>query len=179
MKEMKYNTLCVIPVIGVIFVDSSEFNRIVEKYIDVVFRSALSFCKNKSDAEDITQNTFIKLLKSESDFESDDHIRKWLIRVAANESKSLWRSFWNKKIISFSDLDYEPAYINPEKNEIFTEVMKLPEKYRTVLHLYYYENYHCDEIASVLGISESNVQTRLMRARKMLKDNLGEAWIYE
>ena len=176
---MKYNTLCVIPEMGVVVLNSSEFNRIVDKFADVVFRSALSFCKNKSDAEDITQNAFMKLLKSKTDFESDDHIRKWLIRVAANESKSLWRSFWIRRVISFNDLDYEPAYINPEKNEILTEVMKLPEKYRTVLHLYYYENYHCDEIASVLGISESNVQTRLMRARKMLKDNLGEAWIYE
>ena len=176
---MKYNTLCVIPEMGVVVLNSSEFNRIVDKFADVVFRSALSFCKNKSDAEDITQITFMKLLKSKTDFESDDHIRKWLIRVAANESKSLWRSFWIRRVISFNDLDYEPAYINPEKNEILTEVMKLPEKYRTVLHLYYYENYHCDEIASVLGISESNVQTRLMRARKMLKDNLGEAWIYE
>ena len=176
---MKYNTLCVIPKMGVMVLDSSEFNRIVDKYADVVFRSALSFCKNKSDAEDITQNTFVKLLKREDGFESDDHIRKWLIRVTANESKSLWRSFWSKKVISFGDLDYEPAYIEPEKNEIFTEVMKLPEKYRTVLHLYYYENYRCDEIASVLGISESNVQTRLMRARKMLKEKLGEAWLYE
>lgn len=176
---MKYNTLCVIPEMGVMFVDSSEFNRIVDKYADVVFRSALSFCKNKSDAEDITQNTFMKLLKSEADFENDDHIRKWLIRVAANESKSLWRSFWRKKVVSFNDLDKEPEYIDSEKNEIFAEIMKLPEKYSMVLHLYYYESYQCDEIASVLGISESNVQTRLMRARKMLKDKLGEAWLYE
>ena len=91
--------------------DSSEFNRIVDKFADVVFRSALNFCGNKSDAEDITQNVFIKLLKSNVGFENDDHIRKWLIRVTANESKSLWRSFWNKKVISFQDLDYELAYI--------------------------------------------------------------------
>lgn len=162
---------------GVMVVDSSEFNRIVDKFADVVFRSALNFCGNKSDAEDITQNAFIKLLKSNVDFENDDHIRKWLIRVTANESKSLWRSFWNKKVISFQDLDYELAYIESDKNEVFTEVMKLPEKYRTVLHLYYYEGYQCGEIASVLGISESNVQTRLMRARNMLKEKLGEAWL--
>lgn len=159
------------------FVDSSEFNRIVEKYADVVFRSALSFCKNKSDAEDITQNAFIKLLKNKADFESDDHIRKWLIRVVINECKSLWRSPWRKQVISFIDLDYEPEYIEPIKNEIFIEVMKLPKKYSAVLHLYYYEGYQCNEIASVLGISESNVQTRLMRARNMLKEKLGEAWL--
>ena len=162
---------------GVIILDSSEFNRIVEKYIDVVFRSALSFCKHKSDAEDITQNTFIKLLKCEVDFESDDHIRKWLIRVAANESKSLWRSFWYKRVISLNDLDHEPEHIEPIKSDIFAEVMKLPTKYSSVLHLYYYEGYQCDEIAAILGISESNVQTRLMRARKMLKEKLGEAWL--
>ena len=159
------------------FVDSSEFNRIVEKYADVVFRSALSFCKSKSDAEDVTQNAFIKLLKSEVDFESDDHIRKWLIRIVVNECKSLWRSPWQKKVISFSDLDYEPEYIESIKGEIFIEVMKLPKKYSSVLHLYYYEDYKCGEIASILGISESNVQTRLMRARKMLKNKLWEAWI--
>lgn len=82
-----------------------------------------------------------------------------------------------KKVISFSDLDYEPEYIESIKGEIFIEVMKLPKKYSSVLHLYYYEGYKCGEIASVLGISESNVQTRLMRARKMLKNKLGEAWI--
>ena len=156
--------------------DSSEFNRIVEKYIDVVFRAALSFCKNKCDAEDITQNAFMKLLKSETEYENDDHIRKWLIRVAANESKSLWRSFWRRKVISFNDLIDEPAYIDAEECEIFCEVMKLPKKYSSVLHLYYYEAYQCSEIASILGISESNVQTRLLRARNMLKDKLGEAW---
>ena len=177
MKGICYNRLCIVPEMGVMVVDSSEFNRIVDKFADVVFRSALNFCGNKSDAEDITQNAFIKLLKSNVDFENDDHIRKWLIRVTANESKSLWRSFWNKKVISFQDLDYELAYIESDKNEVFTEVMKLPEKYRTVLHLYYYEGYQCGEIASVLGISESNVQTRLMRARNMLKDKLGEAWL--
>ncbi len=160
-----------------VFVDSSDFNRIVENYADVVFRLALSFCKNKSDAEDITQNSFLKLLKSDVDFVNDDHVRKWLVRVVANESKSLWRSFWQRKVISFNDLDYEPEYIDSEKSEIFAEVMKLPKKYNSVLHLYYYEGYQCNEIADVLGISESNVQTRLMRARKMLKDKLGEAWI--
>ena len=157
--------------------DSSEFNTIAEKYIDIVFRSALSFCKNKSDAEDITQNAFMKLLKSETEFESDDHIRKWLIRVVANESHSLRRSFWQKKVISLNDLVDEPECTDPEKSEIFSEVMKLPNKYSSVLHLYYYEEYRCSEIASVLGMSESNVQTRLMSARKMLKDKLGEAWL--
>lgn len=100
--------------------DSSEFNRIVDKFADVVFRSALNFCGNKSDAEDTTQNAFIKLLKSNVDFENDDHIRKWLIRVVANESKSLWRSSWQRKVISFNDLEYEPEYID-SKNSLLSD----------------------------------------------------------
>lgn len=162
---------------GVVPVESSEFNRIFDTYADIVFRSALSFCQSKSDAEDITQNTFVKLLKSEVAFESNDHIRRWLIRVAANESKTLWRSPWKRRVISFSDLDAEPAYTDSVKSDIFAEVMKLPKKYSAVLHLYYYEGYSCRETAAVLGISESSVQTRLMRARNMLKERLGEAWL--
>ena len=67
----------------------NEFNRISEQYIDIVYRSAINICKNKSDAEDAVQNTFLKLLKSDIDFENEDHIRRWLIRVAVNECKNI------------------------------------------------------------------------------------------
>lgn len=92
----------------------NEFNRISEQYIDIVYRSAINICKNKSDAEDAVQNTFLKLLKSDIDFENEDHIRRWLIRVAVNECKNIWKSPWNKKISSFEELEKEPVYIeNP------------------------------------------------------------------
>lgn len=154
-----------------------EFNRIANKYIDVIYRSVLVYCKNKSDADDAVQNAFYKLLITDTEFKDDDHIRKWLIKVAINECKSIWRSFWYKNVTSFEELETEPEYIDPEKNEVFSEVMKLPRKYSIVLHLYYYEGYGCREIAAVLGISESNVQTRLMRGRNILKEKLKEAWL--
>ena len=157
--------------------ETAEFSRIAKQYTDIVYRAALSCCKNKSDAEDAVQNTFYKLLQSNVEFESDEHIRKWLIRVAVNECKSMWKSFWRKNVISFDDLDKEPEYIESDKREIFNEMMKLPQNYSAVLHLYYYEGYSCNEIGSILGISASNVQTRLLRARKMLKEKLKEAWI--
>lgn len=116
----------------------NEFNRISEQYIDIVYRSAINICKNKSDAEDAVQNTFLKLLKSDIDFENEDHIRRWLIRVAVNECKNIWKSPWNKKISSFEELEKEPVYIENEKSELFAEVMSLPQKYSIVLHLYYY-----------------------------------------
>ena len=154
----------------------NEFNRISEQYIDIVYRSAINICKNKSDAEDAVQNTFLKLLKSDIDFENEDHIRRWLIRVAVNECKNIWKSPWNKKISSFEELEKEPVYIENEKSELFAEVMSLPQKYSIVLHLYYYEDYSVREISRILGISETNVQTRLMRARKKLRVRLKEAW---
>lgn len=155
--------------------EASEFNRITEQYIDIVYRAALNYCKNKSDAEDAVQNTFLKLLKTDTEFENDEHIRKWLIRVAMNECKNIWRSFWHRNVKSFDDLDTEPEYTESDQKELFSEVMKLPPKYSAVLHLYYYEGYSNKEIARILNISESTVQTRMMRARNKLKERLQEA----
>lgn len=157
--------------------EASEFNSVVEQYIDVVYRATLNYCKNKSDAEDIVQNTFVKLLKTDTEFKDNDHIRKWLITVAMNECKNMWKSFWHRNITSFDELDNEPEYQNSDEQELFEEVMKLPNKYSIVLHLYYYEGYSVKEIAQILEITESNVQTRLMRARNKLKERLQEAWI--
>ncbi|MEE1061828.1 MAG: sigma-70 family RNA polymerase sigma factor [Ruminococcus sp.] len=157
--------------------DACEFNRIAEEYTDVVYRATFSYCKNKSDAEDAVQNTFIKLLKTDTKFEDDEHIRKWLVKVAINECKNVWKSFWNRNITFFDELEKEPEYLEPKEKELFEEVMKLSNKYSVVLHLYYYEGYNVKEIAQTLEITESNVQTRLMRARNKLKERLQEAWI--
>ena len=157
--------------------DAFEFNRIAEQYTDIVYRATLSYCKNRNDAEDVVQNTFIKLLKTDTEFKDDEHIRKWLIHVAMNECKNIWKSFWHRNITSFDELDTEPEYMEENERELFEEVMKLPNKYSIVLHLYYYEGYNVKEIAQTLEISESNVQTRLMRARNKLKERLQEAWI--
>ncbi|MGN1432779.1 MAG: RNA polymerase sigma factor [Ruminococcus sp.] len=154
--------------------ETSEYIRIAEQYTDIVYRAALSYCKNINDAEDAVQNTFVKLLKTDTEFNDDEHIRKWLIRVAVNECKNIWKSFWRRNVTSFEELEKEPEYLESDKTELFSEVMKLPQKYRVVLHLYYYEGYCVKEIAQLVGISESNVQTRLMRARNKLKLQLEE-----
>ena len=79
-------------------VNREEYERIVALYADVVFRVALSYAKTKEDAEDVLQNVFLKLLTKRVKFEDDEHIRKWLIRVAVNECNSLWSSFWRKNV---------------------------------------------------------------------------------
>ena len=106
----------------------TEFSRIAREYTDIVYRATLSYCKNKSDAEDAVQNTFLKLLKTDTKFADDDHIRRWLIRSAMNECKNMWKSFWHRNVTSIDDLEKEPAYIESEKRELFHEVMKLPSK---------------------------------------------------
>ncbi|MCD8075137.1 MAG: RNA polymerase sigma factor [Lachnospiraceae bacterium] len=149
--------------------NSQKYEEAVEQYMDIVYRTALSCTKNKQDAEDVMQNTFIKLLQTDTCFSDDDHMRRWLIHVAVNECKSLWRSYWHKNVSSLED--YEPTSTdgNSVHQDVFDAVMRLPQKYSLVVHLYYYEGYSAREISEILKISQNNVQIRLMRARTRLK----------
>ncbi len=156
--------------------EGAEYMQIVHEYLDTVYRVALSSSKNPHDAEDIVQSTFLKLLEGNREFRDEEHIRRWLIRVTINEAKSLWRSFWRKKVISLEETLEEPKFFEPEKSELFWAVQKLPPRYREVTYLYYYEEYSIKEIAKLLRISETAIQTRLMRAREKLRQQLKEAW---
>lgn len=156
--------------------EASEYGRIAETYIDTVYRVALSNCKNSADAQDAVQNTFVKLLKSDIDFKNDEHIKRWLIKVTVNECRSMWRSFWRRNVDYIEEIVKEPEFDTEEKSELYYAVMELPQKYRSVVHLYYYEDYSVKEISEILDIKETTIQTRLMRARKMLKQQLWEAW---
>lgn len=156
--------------------EDREYDRIVHMYLDPVYRTALSCCKNPYDAEDAVQNTFLKLLRTKTEFSDDEHIRKWLIRVAVNESNSMWRSAWKKKVSSLEELKCEPEFSLPENSDLYEAVQSLSLKYREVVHLYYYEEYSVREIAQILNVSETAIQTRLLRARKKLKQQLKEAW---
>jgi len=152
-----------------------DYDKIVEENINFVYRAAVCYCKNTRDAEDIVQNTFLKLLQSGQEFQDKEHTRKWLVRVAVNECKNMWKSYWNRNVISLETLEYEKEAVRTdEQKELLQAVMGLPPKYRIVIHLYYYEGYHVKEIADMLHLSESNVQIRLMRARKKLKEYLKE-----
>lgn len=157
-----------------------DYEKIVAENIDFVYRVSLCYCKNQRDAEDVVQNTFLKLIQSKQEFTDDEHIRKWLVRVAVNECKNMWKSYWNRNVISLDTLEYEQEETRTEEQqELLQAVMELAPKYRIVVHLYYYEGYHVKEIADMLHLSESNVQIRLMRARKKLKDLLEEESVYQ
>ena len=159
---------------GVVKLERAEFTAAVEQYSNLVYRVALNTCKNPADAEDITQTVFLKLLKEQQPFESREHCRRWLIRVAVNEGKSLMRSAWFKRSAPLEEYAGTVEFETPEESEIFLAVMALPQKYRVPVYLFYYEDYPLKEVAELCGLKESTVSTRLQRAREKLRQSLKE-----
>lgn len=141
---------------------------LVNQYQRSLFAVVYSLCKNADDANDIVQETFIQYLTTDTDFYDETHIRAWLIRVAINKTKNLFRSGWNRKVV-LKDLDQENVAVETDGGYVFDKVMDLPDNYRIVIHLFYYEEMSVREIAEVLGITEGNVKMRLSRGRSMLK----------
>ncbi len=154
--------------------EDDKFRESVERYSDAVYRLAFHSCKNAADAEDIVQNVFLKLYREKKEFESEEHLRRWILRVAVNESKSLVCSSWFRKRAPLEELAGSLDFQAPEESELFLCVMALPQKYRMVIHLFYYEDYPIKEVAELCGLKESTVQTRLQRGRERLKKMMTE-----
>ena len=134
-----------------------------------MYRLALSYTKSVPDAEDVCQTVFLKLLQQPT--RPPEAEKAWLIRVTVNQCRDLLKSSWRRRTAPLEEAVY---FSVPEDRELFQAVMALPPKDRVVIHLHYYEGYTAREIGSQLGISESAVQNRLMRARKRLKSLLKE-----
>lgn len=154
-----------------------EFVMSVETAIDRfstdVYRMAYARTGNKSDAEDITQDTFIKYMKETKPFVDENHVKAWLLRVAINSSKNLVTSAWHRKNTSMDAADLMSTQME-ERSEVYDAVLKLPEKYRVVIHLYYFQGYSVEEIAAMLDAKESTVKSWMRRARLKLKELLKE-----
>ena len=153
-----------------------ETQALAESYRDRLFAAAFQVCKNAADAEDAAQEALLRYHVSEKQFESGEHIRAWLIRVAINCAKNASHSFWRRNTVPLEDYMETLEFDSGESREIFEAVMGLPEKYRLVIHLYYYEDYTVAEIAGILGLTQSNVKVRLNRGRKLLTTTLQEVW---
>lgn len=146
-------------------------SSVVDKYSDMVYRAAYHALCDRHYAEDITQEVFLKLMQTLPDFESDEHEKAWLLRVTLNMCKS-----YNRKVYSHptEELDETLADQKPVGSGPVTEaVMSLPDKYRNVVYLHYFEGYKLNEIGEMLGINQNTVASLLMRARKKLKEILG------
>ncbi len=156
--------------------DSREYENIVNKHIDMVYRIAVSHTKTPADADDVVQQTFMKLFSKKVSFADEEHIKRWLIRVCVNECNSLFSSFWRKNVGSLDEMSKEPEFVMEENWLLYDSIRTLPSKSRSVIYLFYYEGYSSKEIADILHIKEATVRTRLVTARKLLRTKLKEAW---
>ena len=156
--------------------DREDYARIVQTHMDTIYRIAVSYTKTPSDADDIVQQTFVKLLTKKTVFTDSEHEKRWLIRVCINECNSFFSSFWRKNVNSIDSLESEPVFSEPKDTDLYEAIRQLPPKCRSVIYLFYYEGYSTEEIADILHMKEATVRTRLVRARKLLKEQLKEAW---
>lgn len=141
---------------------------LVSRYQKSLFAAVYSMCRNAEDANDIVQETFIQYFTSGTEFTDERHIHAWLLRVAINKTKNLFRSSWNRKVTLTDELRGGETQ-KREEDDLLEKVMALPEKYRVVIHLFYYEGFSVKEMAEILEITEGNVKMRLSRGRSMLK----------
>lgn len=152
---------------------NERFTCLAQRYIDTVYRVALNYLKSPSDADDITQNAFLKLLQEKKPFDSDEHVKHWLIRVTVNECKNLVRSRW-WRAESIEEYAGQLAFDNQTQSDLFHMVMALPRKYRLPIYLHYYEGYSTQEIGQMLKLPKNTVCTQLKRGRELLKESLQE-----
>ncbi len=153
------------------FMDA-DFTRIYELYSPDIYRLIYSYTLNSVDAKDILQETFLKLYNNLEKLPKDDlQIKKWLMRVAANQSKNFLKSYWHIHTKSLSDKDFNPKLSQEEKDTLVIS-SKIDKKYRIPIYLHYYEGYNIEEIADILKISKSAVKLRLSRAREKIKKEM-------
>ena len=158
--------------------DNEIFYSKLEKYKDTVFRVAYSYCKNRSDAEDICQDVFLKYYTTSPNIENEAEEKAWLIRVTINKCKDMLKSSWYSKRDDTPDTQ-QYCTMSEAQSELLDIVLSLPDKYKIVIHLYYYEQYTIKEIAKITGKRQSTVQTQLQRGRKLIEKILKEEKIYE
>jgi RNA polymerase sigma-70 factor (ECF subfamily) len=151
-----------------------ELAELYRRNVSRVYRLCYIYLKNAVDAEDALQSVFLKFLQASISFNDEEHEKAWFITTSRNYCKDILKSWWKRQRV---DLESLPEIIlqdeeNLEK-EIIIKLMSLPEKYKTVLHLYYIEGYSVKEIAELLGSNESTIRSRMQRGREKLKIHSG------
>lgn len=150
------------------------FARAAREYGDTVYRVACHALGHPQDAEDVMQTVLLRLYECKKDFESEEHMKHWLLRVAVNESRKLRRSLWRHACVPLEERQESAAPEDPLKSEVLEAVMALEPKYRLAVYLYYYEGLSVAETAAAMRANVSTVQTWLLRARERLRKELTE-----
>ena len=147
------------------------FALAVQRYSDAVYRAAMHNCSRPADAEDVVQDVFEKLLNYSGTFESEEHLKAWLLRVAINRCRDLTRAACQKNV----ELDENiPAPDTLPDGSVMDAIRALPENYRNVVYLHYYEGYTTAEIGRMMGVPTNTVLSWLRRARAQLHTMLKE-----
>ena len=154
-----------------------EIAEIYERHSQTVYRVCFAYMKNPMDTEDAVQETFYRLISKNPILESEEHEKAWLIRTATNICKDELKHWWRRheNIDDHHELQSEETI---HTDDVFQAVMELPDKYKTVIYLYYYEGYNSAEIAKILRKPKATIRYHLHEARNLLKERLGE-YIYE
>ena len=150
-------------------VTEQQLEGYIHSYKNTVFRLAYSYVKNREDADDITQDAFMRLFVCDNSFDSGENVKAWLIRVTINLSKDLLRSGWYKRR---AELEEDIPVETKQESYLLDCVKRLRPEYSAVIYLYYYEGYSAKEIAGLRGINSATVRTRLARARNQLRKML-------
>lgn len=156
-----------------------SFEQAVERFGPTLYRLAFSYCHNREDAEDVVQEVFVKYLRAEPDFDAEEDLKRWLMTVTANTCRDLLKSAWYKRgrpAQLLQELPYTDGHTDL-RLEMGRALAALAPKYSQVVYLYYYEEYSVRDIAQILRLSETAVRSRLDRARKQLKRQLGGDWL--
>ena len=161
-----------------------EYNICVEKYLNMVYRISFHYFGNREDAEDISQDVFIKLYQSKLRIEKEEDIKAWLIRVTTNTCHSYFRNPFRRRKTEIDEKELENIIGTSSSEQeivnrkvIMDAVLSLPEHYRIIVYLFYYEEYSIGQISNILKIKETTIQTRLSRARDKLRSILGDSFL--
>lgn len=149
-----------------------EVGRAIDKYADMVRRICMLHLKNDADTEDIFQTVFMKYVLEPTVFESEDHEKAWLIRVTVNACKDLIKSFFRSHTQPLEDA-LACTEVREDHREVLEAVLALPEKYKDVIYLHYFEGYSAVEISGILKKNVNTIYTLLRRAKDLLRDRLG------
>jgi RNA polymerase sigma-70 factor (ECF subfamily) len=147
---------------------SQNIEELYERHYDMIFRVSFSYLKNTEDTKDIVSEIFLKLLQNKINFKDAEHEKAYLLRMTINLCKNYlkhWRRK-NENIDDYANLEGENPF---QEDETLKIILELPEKYKYVIHLYYYEGYTSEEIAKLLKKPHSTIRYHLQEARKLLK----------
>lgn len=166
--------------------EMTDIERIMHEYGDSLLRMCTIYLKDRQLAEDVVQETFIKVYQKYHTFNHTSEEKTWIMRIAINTCKNYMRTSWFSRVVPGMNLETISAtgvegeiIKQEEQRQLLSEVIQLNYKYKEVILLHYYEEMPTKEIAKVLGIKDSTVRVRLKRARQQLSVNLKEVKDYE